>query len=100
MQDQQDFIKNVTSWEDPVLFHGHIAFLKFKERKPFYINMIRNPLDRLISYYYFVRTGDTLRGQTERQLGRPGKIVQHNMNPVFNPDFNEFNNLFRQGCVL
>ena len=72
MQDQQDFIKNVTSWEDPVLFHGHIAFLKFKERKPFYINMIRNPLDRLISYYYFVRTGDTLRGQTDRQLGRPG----------------------------
>ena len=72
MQDQTDFIKNVTSWEDPVLFHGHIAFLKFKERKPFYINMIRNPLDRLISYYYFVRTGDTLRGQTERQLGRPG----------------------------
>ena len=72
MQDQTDFIKNVTSWEDPVIFHGHIAFLKFKERKPFYINMIRNPLDRLISYYYFVRTGDTLRGQTERQLGRPG----------------------------
>ena len=102
MQDQTDFIKNVTSWEDPVLFHGHIAFLKFKERKPFYINMIRNPLDRLISYYYFVRTGDTLRGQTERQLGRPGTKFRNLLrketflNHKFNPTaFGKINIFFR-----
>ena len=28
---------------------------RFSERQPIYINIIRNPLDRMVSWYYFIR---------------------------------------------
>ena len=64
LQDQQDFRENVTSWKlgRPSFFHGHFAFLPFpRGKQPIYINLIRDPLDRLVSYYYFIRYGDNFR---------------------------------------
>ncbi|KAJ8311238.1 LOW QUALITY PROTEIN: hypothetical protein KUTeg_011195, partial [Tegillarca granosa] len=64
---QMRFVQNITEWHEkkPALYHGHLAYIEFSRfgiaKKPVYINLIRNPLDRLISYYYFVRYGDDFR---------------------------------------
>ncbi|XP_014260635.1 heparan sulfate 2-O-sulfotransferase 1 isoform X2 [Cimex lectularius] len=65
--DQARFVHNVTHWEakKPGLYHGHVAFIDFEKfgssQRPIYINLLRKPLDRLISYYYFIRFGDNYR---------------------------------------
>lgn len=60
-------IDNLTHWTSmhPLIIHGHFAYINFIKYgslfNPIYINMIRNPLDRLVSYYYFLRYGDDYR---------------------------------------
>ncbi|XP_064104936.1 heparan sulfate 2-O-sulfotransferase 1-like [Macrobrachium nipponense] len=67
LTDQMRFVYNVSNWleKKPGIYHGHIAYLDFSRfsvsRQPLYINIIRKPLDRLVSYYYFIRYGDDLR---------------------------------------
>ncbi|CAH1957078.1 unnamed protein product [Acanthoscelides obtectus] len=66
LENQVKFVTNVTKWDvmRPALFHGHFAFLDFSKfglPKPLFINLIRRPLDRFVSYYYFVRYGDNFR---------------------------------------
>ncbi|XP_071818865.1 uronyl 2-sulfotransferase-like isoform X1 [Apostichopus japonicus] len=47
------------------LIHGHVYYVDFNgderlqpERRPVYFNIIRDPIDRLVSQYYFARNGD------------------------------------------
>lgn len=53
-------------------FAGHFnRFLPLRRfsmpQKPLYINLIRRPLDRLVSYYYFLRNGDNYRPNLVRR---------------------------------
>ncbi|XP_022910986.1 heparin sulfate O-sulfotransferase [Onthophagus taurus] len=72
LPNQYKLVNNITKWSDmkPALYHGHFAYLdftKFSKHKPMYINIIRKPLDRLVSYYYFLRYGDDFRPHLVRR---------------------------------
>ncbi|XP_055387353.1 heparin sulfate O-sulfotransferase isoform X2 [Condylostylus longicornis] len=73
LPNQIKFVKNVTSWKamKPAFYHGHMAYLDFSKfqtiTKPIYLNLIRKPLDRLVSYYYFLRYGDNYRPNLVRK---------------------------------
>lgn len=76
LQDQVRFVRNVTSWREmkPGFYHGHVAYLDFSKYgvkgKPMYINVVRDPIERLVSYYYFLRFGDDYRpGLRRRKQG-------------------------------
>ncbi|XP_025113409.1 heparan sulfate 2-O-sulfotransferase 1-like isoform X1 [Pomacea canaliculata] len=76
LSDQMKFMQNITNWQEkkPALYHGHMAFIDYTKfgvkKKPIYINIIRNPLDRLVSFYYFTRYGDDIRPSKERMKER------------------------------
>ncbi|XP_063966713.1 heparan sulfate 2-O-sulfotransferase 1-like [Lytechinus pictus] len=76
VQDQIGIVRNISSWsvKQPGFFHGHFAYLDFprfgSHINPIYINMVRSPLDRFISYYYFLRHGDNFRPSLSRHRAR------------------------------
>nr|XP_054770407.1 heparan sulfate 2-O-sulfotransferase 1-like [Lytechinus pictus] len=81
VQDQIGIVRNISSWsvKQPGFFHGHFAYLDFprfgSQINPIYINMVRSPLDRFISYYYFLRHGDNFRPSLSRHRARSNETL-------------------------
>ncbi|XP_053631212.1 heparan sulfate 2-O-sulfotransferase 1 isoform X2 [Cherax quadricarinatus] len=69
LTDQMRLVYNMSNWDEkkPGIYHGHLAYLDFNRFgvsvQPLYINIVRNPLERLVSHYYFIRYGDDLMPQ-------------------------------------
>jgi len=70
LSDRQYFAKNISTWQEmfPAIYHGHFAYVDMQnlavntgDVKMININIVRNPFERMISYYYFLRYGDNFR---------------------------------------
>ncbi|CAH1230151.1 UST [Branchiostoma lanceolatum] len=61
LREQIALVQYVDKLPPPFFYNRHfhfIDFTRFGARQPIYINMIRDPFDRLVSSYYFKRFGD------------------------------------------
>nr|CAG4641800.1 EOG090X088H [Eurycercus lamellatus] len=72
LSDQLRFSWNLSQWDavKPAFYHGHLAYLDFSRfgaPPPLFINILRQPLDRMVSYYYFLRYGDDFRPHLVRK---------------------------------
>ncbi|XP_077981924.1 uronyl 2-sulfotransferase-like [Glandiceps talaboti] len=70
LSEQASLVERIDSLPRPATFYRHtyfIDFTRFGTNNPTYINVIRQPLSRLVSYYYFVRYGDEKNDQKHYQ---------------------------------
>lgn len=61
LHEQVGFVDFIDRLEAPFVFHHHlhhVEFQRFGSVQPIYINLIRDPLARLVSSFYFHRFGD------------------------------------------
>ncbi|XP_061609181.1 uronyl 2-sulfotransferase a [Phyllopteryx taeniolatus] len=71
--EQVDLMKNITNIPQPFLYTRHVHFLnftRFKIEEPVYINIIRDPINRFLSNYFFRRFGDW-RGEQNHLIRTP-----------------------------
>uniref|UniRef100_A0A4W4FGI7 Uronyl 2-sulfotransferase n=1 Tax=Electrophorus electricus TaxID=8005 RepID=A0A4W4FGI7_ELEEL len=71
--EQVDLMRNISSIPQPFLYTRHVHFLnftRFRIEQPVYINIIRDPINRFLSNYFFRRFGDW-RGEQNHLIRTP-----------------------------
>ncbi|XP_061756585.1 uronyl 2-sulfotransferase a isoform X3 [Nerophis ophidion] len=71
--EQVELMKDISSISQPFVFTRHVHFLnfsRFKIEEPVYINIIRDPINRFLSNYFFRRFGDW-RGELNHIIRTP-----------------------------
>ncbi|KAL7734363.1 hypothetical protein ACLKA6_010698 [Drosophila palustris] len=75
--DESDWIENIVNLEDGTVFASHVNYLnfsKYEQPRPIYINMVRDPVERVISWYYYIRAPWVFvpgRRRTNREMPNP-----------------------------
>ncbi|CAM1295130.1 Uncharacterised protein g1200 [Pycnogonum litorale] len=73
--DQEQFVRKLKSMEEPLSVDRHLYFVnftKFNETSPIYMNVVRDPMDRLISSFYYVRKSSLKKSKNDPKL-RPSQ---------------------------
>ncbi|KAI7805085.1 putative uronyl 2-sulfotransferase-like [Triplophysa rosa] len=73
-REQANLIRNISTVPLPFLYTRHVHFLNFSRfgsDEPAHINIIRDPMDRFLSNYFFRRFGDW-RGEENHVVRTPG----------------------------
>uniref|UniRef100_A0A673LFA8 Uronyl 2-sulfotransferase n=1 Tax=Sinocyclocheilus rhinocerous TaxID=307959 RepID=A0A673LFA8_9TELE len=73
-REQENLIRNISTTPQPFLYTRHVHFLnfsRFRTDEPVHINIIRDPINRFLSNYFFRRFGDW-RGEENHVVRTPG----------------------------
>uniref|UniRef100_A0A3B1IJ09 Uronyl 2-sulfotransferase n=1 Tax=Astyanax mexicanus TaxID=7994 RepID=A0A3B1IJ09_ASTMX len=71
--EQVELMRNISTIPQPFLYTRHVHFLnftRFRIEQPVYINIIRDPINRFLSNYFFRRFGDW-RGEQNHLIRTP-----------------------------
>ncbi|KAM7356283.1 heparan sulfate 2-O-sulfotransferase pipe [Cochliomyia hominivorax] len=58
-REQETMIENISNLDEGFAFVSHMNYLNFTQyghARPIYINMVRDPVERVISWYYYLRS--------------------------------------------
>ncbi|XP_071854226.1 heparan sulfate 2-O-sulfotransferase hst-2-like isoform X2 [Apostichopus japonicus] len=88
VEKERTFLNNLLSQTSrPTFFHGHQRFVDFEgEEGPIYISVIREPIARYVSWYYFMRHGDSDMNNTQQlqnMLGRNAALPNETIDDCF-----------------
>lgn len=96
LREQVRFVDFIDHLQVPFVYHHHLHYVdfnRFGSLQPIYINLIRDPLARLVSSYYFRRFGDyregrrtwSFKGTDEAKNQTFDECVLNNMTECVNP---------------